>query len=307
MNAGLTAACCLLIGVSLAACSGGGNSGGNSASTRATSPAPVVQDRLGRYKVGNSYEIAGVVYQPRERFQHTETGRASWYGPGFHGKLTANGERYDQRAMTAAHPTLQMPSIIRVTNIANGQSVMLRVNDRGPYHGGRVLDVSEAAAEALNFKHLGIAKVRIDVLGQESRQVAALARDGASVEKLDAVRKAAATRRSSLAKQHAPASSPPVGSRDVQVASATPGGPGGVVSSEEAFIQAGAFGKIANARGLQRKLEGLGAVQIEPMFSQGRRLYRVRLGPYADFETAEGVLHDVVALGVQNAKLVVIR
>lgn len=304
MKTGITTVCCLLIGLSLAACSSSKNTGG-----RASTPGPVVQGDPGRYKVGNSYEIAGVVYQPIERFQHTETGRASWYGPGFHGKLTANGERFDQRAMTAAHPTLQLPSIIRVTNVANGRSVILRVNDRGPYHGGRVLDVSEAAAEALNFKHLGTTKVRIDVLGEESRRVAALARDGASVKKLEAVRQNAATRRSTLAKQRAPtpAPSPPIGSRDVQVASATPGGPGGVVGTDAAFVQAGAFGEIANARGVQSKLEGLGPVEIEPTFANGRRLYRVRLGPYTDLDTAESVLRDVVALGVQNAKLVVIR
>jgi len=297
--------CCLLLCLALAGC-GAGKSGGNTTAARTTPSGEVIQDRLGRYKVGNSYEIAGIVYQPREKYQHTETGHASWYGPGFHGRLTANGERYDQGAMTAAHRTLQMPSIIRVTNMANGRSVILRVNDRGPYHDDRVLDVSAAAAEALDFKHLGITKVRIDVLGAASREVAALARKGSTVASLDAVRLRAATRTPPAA-QRAPQPTPSVVSRDVQVASAVPGGPGGVVGSDETFIQAGAFGEIANARSLQRKLEGLGAVKIEPTFSNGRRLYRVRLGPYPEFETAEGVLREVVAMGLQNAKLVVIR
>lgn len=294
---------CAMAGLGLAAC--GSNTSNKTASrTVGTAPpGPVVQDKPGRYKVGRSYAISGIVYQPVERFRHSETGQASWYGPGFHGRLTANGERYDQRAMTAAHRTLQMPSIVRVTNLANGRSVVVRVNDRGPYHGGRVLDVSEAAAEALNFKHLGVTKVRIDVLEGSSREVARLARQNADIADLEAVRLAA--EKGPTPRVVEPTLSTDPGS--IRVASAGTGGAGGIVGREQAFIQAGAFGQIANARGLQRKLESLGAVQVEPTFANGKRLYRVRLGPYPDFDTAEGVLHDVIALGVQNAKLIAIR
>ena len=85
------------------------------------------------YKVGQPYSIDGITYVPMEEFQHVETGVASWYGPGFHGKNTANGETYDQHDRTAAHRTLQMPSVLRVTNLENGQSTVVRVNDRGPF------------------------------------------------------------------------------------------------------------------------------------------------------------------------------
>ena len=135
-------------------------------------------ESVGSFKVGNPYNIKGRNYYPRETYNHSETGIASWYGPNFHGKKTANGEIFDKNELTAAHRTLQMPSIIRVTNLANGRSIILRVNDRGPFAHDRVLDVSERAAAVLGFKNHGTAKVRIDVLSDASVQVAHAAKQG---------------------------------------------------------------------------------------------------------------------------------
>ena len=132
----------------------------------------------GKFKVGNPYNIAGRNYYPRETYSHIETGIASWYGPNFHGKKTANGEYFDKNELTAAHRTLQMPSIIRVTNLNNGRTAILRVNDRGPFAHDRVLDVSERAASMLGFKNIGTAKVKIEVLSNESMQVASAAKQG---------------------------------------------------------------------------------------------------------------------------------
>jgi len=132
----------------------------------------------GMYKVGAPYTIDGITYTPMEEFQHVETGMASWYGPGFHGKYTANGEVYDQSDRTAAHRTLQMPSVVRVTNLDNGLSTVVRVNDRGPYARGRVLDVSRAAAEELNMTHTGTAHVRIEQLAMESQAIKEIAVNG---------------------------------------------------------------------------------------------------------------------------------
>lgn len=134
----------------------------------------------GLYKIGNPYEILGKTYYPEEKFVHIETGISSWYGPQFHGKRTANGEYFNKNELTAAHRTLQMPSLIRVTNLDNGRSLVLRVNDRGPYSRGRVLDVSERAAELLGYKKAGTAKVKIEVLTEASKQVAAAAKRGYS-------------------------------------------------------------------------------------------------------------------------------
>ncbi len=139
------------------------------------SPTP---QSVGTFKVGNPYKINGRVYHPREQYDLVETGIASWYGPGFHNKQTANGETYDMNELTAAHRTLQMPSLVRVTNLENGRSLIVRVNDRGPYKRGRIIDLSKRAAELLGYKANGTAKVRIEVLKQESMQIAQAAKAG---------------------------------------------------------------------------------------------------------------------------------
>ena len=125
-----------------------------------------------RYKVGSPYEIDGRTYTPEEDFYYDREGVASWYGPGFHGRRTANGETYDQNALTAAHPTLQMPAMVRVTNLENGRSVDLRINDRGPFVGDRIIDVSRRSAELLGFKSQGTARVRVQVMTDESLALA---------------------------------------------------------------------------------------------------------------------------------------
>lgn len=110
-----------------------------------------------------SYKVAGKRYYPSKKVESfSQTGRASWYGPGFHGRKTSNGERFDMNTMTAAHRTLPIPSYARVTNLSNGKSMVVRINDRGPFHGNRVLDVSKAAAQKLGFIDKGTAHVRVE-------------------------------------------------------------------------------------------------------------------------------------------------
>ncbi len=147
-------------------------------------PWPGTQESAGSYKVGNPYKVENVWYYPEESYDFTETGIASWYGPNFHGKRTANGEIYDKNELTAAHRTLQMPSLVRVTNLENGRSVVLRVNDRGPFKRGRVIDVSQRAADLLDFRNKGTARVRVQVLSQESRQIAEAARRGLDTSRI---------------------------------------------------------------------------------------------------------------------------
>jgi rare lipoprotein A len=119
----------------------------------------------GQYLVGHPYRIAGKTYYPTENPNYSAVGLASWYGDAFHGRRTANGEVYDMHSLTAAHPTMPLPSYARVTNLSNGYSVIVRVNDRGPYHGGRVTDVSSRVADVLDFKGSGTARVRVDYVG----------------------------------------------------------------------------------------------------------------------------------------------
>ena len=154
---------------SLAACGSSSKGGGTPGSSVA---------QRGTYKVGQPYKIDGITYTPQETFTLTETGTASWYGPGFHGKSTANGERYDQSDRTAAHRTLQMPAIVRVTNLENGRSTVVRVNDRGPFARARVIDLSRTAAEEIDMIGKGTARVRIEQLHAESLAVKEVALSG---------------------------------------------------------------------------------------------------------------------------------
>ena len=152
----------------------------------------------GTYRVGKPYTVAGRVYVPEEDANYQEEGLASWYGNDFHGRLTANGEVFDMASLTAAHPTLPMPSYARVTNLRNGKSLIVRVNDRGPYHGNRLIDVSNKAAELLEFKGNGVAKVRVEYVGRaplegsDDRQLVATLRTGIPAPSPSTVRIASA-------------------------------------------------------------------------------------------------------------------
>jgi rare lipoprotein A len=152
----------------------------------------------GTYRVGKPYTVAGRVYVPEEDVNYREDGMASWYGDDFHGRLTANGEVFDMGALTAAHPTLPMPCYARVTNLSNGKSLIVRVNDRGPYHGNRLIDVSNKAAELLEFKGNGVARVRVEYVGRaplegsDDRQLIATLRTGTPAPSPSLVRIASA-------------------------------------------------------------------------------------------------------------------
>lgn len=124
----------------------------------------------GKYKVGSPYKINGKKYIPKKVTSYKEIGVASWYGEDFHNKKTANGDIFDMNAMTAAHKTLLLPSIVKVTNLENGKSTKLVVNDRGPFVNERLIDVSKKAAEVLGFKKEGITKVKVEFLKNETEK-----------------------------------------------------------------------------------------------------------------------------------------
>lgn len=168
----------LLITPMLAACGGSGSYSdinnstkfssaefGVSASRRVTTSNNIPKGG-GRYQVGKPYRVAGRWYTPKHQPNYNSTGKASWYGPNFHGRETANGEIFDQYAISAAHPTLPLPSYVRVTNLENNRSIVVRVNDRGPFAHGREIDLSRRAAELLDFQHKGVAQVRVQYVGQ---------------------------------------------------------------------------------------------------------------------------------------------
>ncbi|WP_371932412.1 septal ring lytic transglycosylase RlpA family protein [Pararhizobium sp. IMCC21322] len=157
------------LALALAACSSSNSridpKYGVAASPR-VSKAAYIPSGGGRYQVGKPYKIAGKWYKPKEVKRYERTGVASWYGDAFHGRKTANGEIYNMNAYSAAHPTLPLPSYVRVTNLANRNSVVVRVNDRGPFARNRLIDLSKRAAGALDFRRQGVAKVHVSYLGR---------------------------------------------------------------------------------------------------------------------------------------------
>jgi len=181
-------------GLALANCSNGNMAGridpryGVAASARAVEPGQPVPKGGGVYRIGKPYQVAGRLYVPEENINYTAVGLASWYGNDFHGRYTANGEVFDMNSISAAHPTLPLPSYARVTNLANHRSIIVRVNDRGPYVGDRLIDVSVKTAELLGFYGHGVARVKVDYVGRaplegsDDRKLVATLREGKPAE-----------------------------------------------------------------------------------------------------------------------------
>jgi rare lipoprotein A len=280
--------------------------------------------QTGAFKVGKPYQIEGVWYYPQEDYAFTETGIASWYGPDFHGKPTANGEVFDMNELTAAHRTLQLPSLVRVTNLDNGRSLVVRVNDRGPFARGRIIDLSRRAAQLLGFEQSGTAKVNIEVLGDESRRLASLAKrmPGAddepvkaapagtvTVEALPAAGGGVAAPSSASTSGAVPASSSKVAAASAAPIEAAPAPTGQVsvasVKPTGIFVQAGAFTSQSNAERLSISLAGVGPTQIVQVRLGAQTFYRVRIGPAINVEDADRMLERVAAAGFPEARLVV--
>ncbi|HKT20540.1 MAG TPA: septal ring lytic transglycosylase RlpA family protein [Stellaceae bacterium] len=274
----------------------------------------------GMYKVGDPYQINGTWYYPAEDWSYDETGIASWYGEEFHGRYTADGELYDLNALTAAHRTLPMPSIVQVTNLENGRSIEVRVNDRGPFARGRIIDLSRRAAQLLGFEAQGTAKVRVKILVPESIQVASLAgRTGpapmvagvqpqpAPVDKVatEALPTPAGVR---VAAAPLPVPSRPPAPPPMPSVTAAPAIPEKVtvvpVRPSQIYIQAGAFASVDRAWRLKQQLEKLGPVSVTDARANGLMLYRVRVGPVATVEQADGLL-DKVSVTSPDARIVV--
>lgn len=310
----LLRACSVLLIVASASACGHRHSGGPGVASR------------GAYKVGSPYTIDGVTYSPREEFQHVETGVASWYGPGFHGKSTANGERYDQQDRTAAHRTLQLPSIVRVTNLDNGLSTVVRVNDRGPYARNRVIDLSQAAAQELDMVRSGTARVRIDQLAAESQIVKEVAQNGGGpAEQRAALAQSAGGRRgvpasgpvimaSSTPPPQVQAGwssppSPPVqavlpGSAGGPTISTLAGGPGIGAATGGYYVQTGSFSTADNAERQRGAMRSYGISEIFQGSAGGRDVYRVRLGPYTTSDAAGIVADRLKRSGYGDARVV---
>jgi rare lipoprotein A len=276
----------------------------------------------GIYKVGAPYQVNGAWYYPAVDYAYSATGIASWYGQEFHGRSTANGETFDMNAVTAAHKTLPLPSLVRVTNLENGRSIIVRVNDRGPFAHGRIIDVSRRAAQLLGFEREGTTKARVEILPDESRQLAlSLPRTPGEAEASPAVK---AVPRIAVEAEALPAPGavaapePKVALHSEKWASVAPtrppeaaaSAPEPVVTYEPVrptniYIQAGAFLQFDNANRLRAKLSPLGRVQVTSAKLSEQEMFRVRLGPVVTVEEADRLLERLIHAGHTDARLIV--
>jgi rare lipoprotein A len=325
----------------IAACGSGGGSGLGERIIPFGQPVP---KGGGYYTVGKPYQIAGAWYHPRENPTYNRVGRASWYGELFHGRRTANGEIYDMDRLSAAHPTLPLPIYARVTNLKNGRSVVVRVNDRGPYARDRIIDLSRRSAEVLGFRRTGTTVVRVEYLGRAplngddsyERQYLA-SRSWMQVASSSTAKSKGEASIVSLAEEEAlPAENPEnlvarrkvVGPPPVQTASIVPSEaveqaslkpgkrrtaglddphlPTGRMPLRQGsvLIQAGSFKSKENATKARAALGPIAPVDIAEIDVGGDVYYRVRIGPFSDKTAAEAALSRVARVGYQGAKIV---
>jgi rare lipoprotein A len=246
-------------------------------------------------KLGAPYEVFGRTYVPEDDRQYDRRGIASWYGPGFHARPTANGETYDKHALTAAHPTLPMPSWVEVTNLDNGRQLVVRVNDRGPFVDGRIIDLSFRAAQLLGVDRTGLAPVRVRRVfpeGDWARVTPPLQQPGgpprSRVEMADAVPHTRAQRAGGAPNTSRPAAS-------------APQAPATDAPSRQHWVQVAALADRGRAERLAAELMRFGpAVAL----AAPAGLWRVRLGPFASAETAAEVLERLRGSGWADARAV---
>ena len=273
---------------------------------------------VGVYKIGEPYQIDNVWYYPREQPDYDETGIASWYGPTFYGKRTANGEVYDGGALTAAHKTLPMPVNVRVTNLDNGKSIVVRINDRGPYARGRIIDLSRHAAELLDVIQTGTARVRVTYLGKaqltpggptppDTPAAVANALPAVPSGKVETAPLAMLPGAAVAAPVTLRPLPVPVPSAPVALASTEPSGQVDrvpVPAATHLYVQVGAFSNQANARRLMTALGG--DLRISTVQRNGQTLYRVRTGPLASVGDADGALSRISGQsGGEDARIIV--
>ena len=252
-----------------------------------TSPGALPSGAGGRYKVGLPYQVAGIWYTPKEEPSYDQTGTASWYGDDFHMKPTANGEIFDMHAVSAAHTTLPMPSIVEVTNLDNGRKLQVRVNDRGPFVGNRLIDLSHEAARQLGYDQKGLAHVRVKYVGP------------APLGGPETGLRYAQAKPAPSPVQPAPLAPVTVQAQDLPPAPVAP-----IAVANSYRIQAGAFASQDNAQKVASLLQANGAASIEPFQrADGVMLYRVLLAGPVDEGEAFALRDRLAASGFGQARV----
>jgi len=271
-----------------------------------SAPPDSIAPGTGHYKLGNPYQIAGRWYYPSYDPGYAEVGVASWYGYPFHGRATANGELFDRDVLSAAHPTLPLPSIVRVTNLANQRQLELRVNDRGPFVGDRIIDLSQAAARALGFEQDGTTEVQVEFVRLADAQ-------GIPPQPTWSLLRTAAAPADVGPQPAVLAMQPPIERTPPAVRTAARDDRSGPVHhvAEQAsdksclgFIQVGAFVEPERALRLAKELDAALALPVSTDLPSADRYARVRLGPIGDPGEAAAALRWLHRIGHANAFLV---
>jgi rare lipoprotein A len=267
----------------------------------------------GRYQVGQPYQVAGRWFTPHEQPNYDKQGVASWYGEAFHRRMTSNGEWFDMNQLTAAHATLPLPSYVKVTNLENGRDVIVRVNDRGPFVGTRVIDVSKRAAEVLGYKQNGTAHVRVQYIGpapidDNGSHLMAMNRElqrGTPLRQM--IARASQDRRNVQVAAAAPIIRKPANVTVVSYSTERAVAPAPAQSgiADTFYVQVGSFANPANAERARAQLASVWPVQVIEVASSQGSLYRVRLGPISDRADADTALEEAFQFGHKDAHIVV--
>jgi rare lipoprotein A len=259
-------------------------------------------------KIGAPYQVNGIWYVPAHEPDYDETGVASWYGDEFQGKPTANGEIFDMNVVSAAHPTLPIPSMVEVTNLTNGRSIIVRINDRGPFVGSRLIDLSSRGAELLGFRNQGHTNVRVRYVGPANAEPVVTAQNLSQPIHVAADTGTKPLGEAAIAppppRPRAVASvATPVAAAVAEQAAVTPQQTL-TAQSGQAFVQVGAFSLLANANRLRDQTASLGPVQVvEAANAEGNTIYRVVLGPVANRAEALAKVQEINAGGTTSARV----
>ena len=253
------------------------------------------------YKIGKKYNVAGKYYYPKKDLYYNKTGIASWYGPKFHGKLTANGEIYNQYALTAAHKTLPLPSAVKVTNLKNNKSIVLRINDRGPFVNDRIIDLSSKAADILDLKREGTGLVRVKILREKSLCLEKLAKQGSfpEINDLKKTELPNITIPSKVAVKIKDTKNQKIVKKKINYNLKN------LNKEYKIYIKLASFSSKKNAEIMKKKVSYIDKVKIYKIYKMNKTLYQVKAGPFLSVEKVDQLHSLLLQKGMQGAKIII--
>ena len=253
------------------------------------------------YKIGKKYNVGGKYYYPKKDLYYNKTGIASWYGPKFHGKLTANGEIYNQYALTAAHKTLPLPSAVKVTNLKNNKSIVLRINDRGPFVNDRIIDLSSKAADILDLKREGTGLVRVQILREKSLYLEKLAKQGSfpEINDLKETELPNITIPSKVTVKIKDTKNQKIVTKKINYNLKN------LNKEYKIYIKLASFSSKKNAEIMKEKVSYVDKVKIYKIYKMNRTLYQVKAGPFLSVEKVDQLHSLLLQKGMQGAKIII--